>query len=277
MQRVLIPKKVSFIMAAFDESDSIITQAINSVRKQSRKNWELIIVLDNPKQERLKKILRSYAAKDKRIKCIFNEKNIGRAASRNKAVNESTGDYLAVLDADDVASPDRVALQSDFLDKHKEISLVFGQAEFIDMQGRVFKSFSPKRKEFENISRTIFSNNPLIHSTMTVRSEVLKTTPYNKIFTRSQDYEFWLRCVGKKYLFSGIEKPIVKYRVSKDDPITRVRKQKDVFKFGLRALLKNFRYFLFNPYYYSMLIRFVCSRVVSLVVPENALARFVKR
>jgi hypothetical protein len=79
------------------------------------------------------------------------------------------------------------------------------------MNGSKFKQHLPKRIEFENIKKNIFGNNPLIHSTMTVRREVLIKVPYNRNFIRSQDYEFWLRCIAKGYSFSGLEKKVVNY------------------------------------------------------------------
>lgn len=91
---------VSVIMPAYN-SGLFISKAIDSVINQTYIDWELLIV-DDCSTDNTAEIVSDYLIKDKRIKYFKNLSNSGAAASRNKAVKEAKGQYLAFLDSDDI-------------------------------------------------------------------------------------------------------------------------------------------------------------------------------
>ena len=110
--------KVSIIMACYN-AESFIVSSVESVLRQTYKNLELIIVDDASKDSSLA-LARSLAEKDSRIKVFSLEKNRGAGAARNFAISKADGDWLAILDADDVFLQDKLALQVEMVSKDRK-------------------------------------------------------------------------------------------------------------------------------------------------------------
>lgn len=124
MQEMIIKGLVSIIMPVYN-SEKYIDDAIQSVLSQTYSNWELIIVNDGCTDKTVEKI-KSY--KDERIFLYNLDKNMGRGFARNYAIKQCRGEFVAIFDADDISLPRRLELQVKFLNYHKEISIVGGQA-----------------------------------------------------------------------------------------------------------------------------------------------------
>ena len=103
--------KVSVIMSAFNEEIEYIQLAIDSILNQTFKDFEFIIILDNPSNETLKNYLISRKQEDCRIKFYANEKNIGLANCLNKGISLAKGDLICRMDADDISLPNRLEIQ----------------------------------------------------------------------------------------------------------------------------------------------------------------------
>ena len=102
---------VSIIMPSYNTS-RYIEDTINSVRQQSYKNWELIIV-DDCSTDNTDEVVAKY--NDNRIKYFKNDKNSGAAVSRNKALREAKGRWIAFLDSDDLWLPEKLEKQIHFM------------------------------------------------------------------------------------------------------------------------------------------------------------------
>lgn len=107
----------SVIMPAYN-SEKYIDEAIESVIRQTYKNWELIIVNDASTDD-TEKIIKSYEEKDKRIKLISLAENQGVANARNMAIQIAEGRYIAFLDADDYWEKEKLQEQIKFMKKIK--------------------------------------------------------------------------------------------------------------------------------------------------------------
>ena len=201
---------VSVIMAA-KNVEKYISEAIDSVINQTYKNWELIIVDDGSNDTTLS-IINDYTKNDSRIKIIHNEKSVGQAFARNTAVKNSSGDFLAILDADDIAMPDRITEQVHFLENNPNVSAIGGHAEIIDDNG---KSLGIKRKAL-NIDAIRFSlllQNQFIHSTMMIRRGVFnKFGGYDNNFIYAEDYDLWSKIIEKNIVLN-IDKVVSKFRI----------------------------------------------------------------
>ena len=103
---------VSIIMPSYNTA-KYISQSIDSVIKQTHTNWELIIV-DDCSTDNTDEIIKPYL-KDSRIKYLKNEKNSGAAVSRNYALREAKGKWVAFLDSDDIWEPKKLELQLEFM------------------------------------------------------------------------------------------------------------------------------------------------------------------
>lgn len=109
--------EISVIMSTYNETEDQIDLAINSILNQSFANFELILINDNPDNNKLDNQLRDYKRKDQRIKYIKNLENMGLASSLNIGLKNASSKYIARMDADDISMPDRLKVEIDFLKK----------------------------------------------------------------------------------------------------------------------------------------------------------------
>ncbi|WP_082879750.1 glycosyltransferase family 2 protein [Methylomonas methanica] len=127
------PASVSVIMTVYN-SDRFIKEAIVSILKQTFRNLELIIVNDGSADNSLE-LARDFATHDNRIKLIT-QTNQGIGSATQRGINESRGEYIAIMDSDDISLPERLALQKQFLDLHPDIDAVGSQWRMLHADGR---------------------------------------------------------------------------------------------------------------------------------------------
>jgi glycosyltransferase involved in cell wall biosynthesis len=125
--------KISVITAVYN-GERFLVKTIESILNQTFKNFEYILINDCSKDKSLK-IMKEYKKKDKRIVLINNKKNIGSASSRNLGLKMARGGYIAILDHDDLALPERLEKEQNYLEKNPDIFLVSGQSINIDEFG----------------------------------------------------------------------------------------------------------------------------------------------
>ena len=229
---------VSVIMAA-KNVDKYISEAIDSVINQTYKNWELIVV-DDGSNDNTPSILENYARNNNKIKVLHNETSTGQAIARNTAVQNSNGYFLAILDADDVAMPDRLEHQVNFLVNNPKILAIGGHAEIIDANG---KSLGIKRKAM-NIDAIRFSlllQNQFIHSTMMIRREIFDGFGgYNNDFLYAEDYDLWSRIIEKNIIVN-IDKVLSKFRIQPGSVTMMTNTQKVQLRNNMVVVFRNVR------------------------------------
>lgn len=194
-----------------------LREAIESCLNQTYTNLELIIIDDGSLDNSLE-IIKSF--EDKRIRLIINEANKGQSYSRNKGIKESSGEYIAVMDADDVAYLDRIEKQVNFLLGNKNISIIGSFVSIIDEQSKIIKT---RRLPVANddIKVDLIFNCPLVHSSVMWRKCDFEyyDLSYSLDFVYAQDMELWSRVMF--YLnFSNIPEPLVYSRFRNKDSIT---------------------------------------------------------
>lgn len=124
----MIDGLVSIIMPSWNTA-KFIGASIRSVIDQTYQNWELIIV-DDCSTDNTDEVVKPFLT-DKRVKYIHNEKNSGAALTRNKAMREAQGEWIAFLDSDDLWMPEKLEKQINFMEKHGYV-LSYTEYEKID-------------------------------------------------------------------------------------------------------------------------------------------------
>lgn len=189
---------VSVIMAAYN-ADKYIAEAIESILSQTYSNWELIIA-DDVSNDRTAEIIDSYKKKDNRIKSMRLDKNSGSVIARNVAIEKSLGKYLAILDSDDVALPDRLTTQVEFLESNKDIDFVGSYVELIDESGEIIGK-KKKPLTHEEIKFPILLQIQFVMSAVTlIKSVVVEIGGLDNNYLYVEDYDLWDRLLlrGKK-------------------------------------------------------------------------------
>ncbi|MFK7899753.1 MAG: glycosyltransferase [Cyclobacteriaceae bacterium] len=185
--------KISIILPAYNPPIVFFRQAIESVLDQVYTNWELCISDDNSTDPLVKKVIKEYAAKDKRIKYVIRKKNGHISANSNSAIELATGEFCSLLDHDDLLTPDalyQVVLQ---LNKNKELDFIYSDEDKIDEQGQLLNPyFKPDWSP-----DYILSINYSTHLSTYRRIILNKIGGFRIGFEGSQDHDLVLRFVDE--------------------------------------------------------------------------------
>lgn len=199
--------KVSIIMSVFNTKKEFLDCAIQSILKQTFKDFEFIIINDGSDKECLDNIL---YYKDSRIKIINNEINIGLTKSLNKGLTVATGKYIARMDSDDFSYPTRIEKQFEYMESHPEIDIL---GSWVRENDKVRKSCGSVKTEWR-YARMLFDNVGIYHPTAFIRTDFMKKNnyKYNENILKAQDFELWTRCLqnGKMYVFPKV---LLEYRI----------------------------------------------------------------
>ena len=200
---------VSVIMPVYN-TKQWVWEAIESILNQTFKEFEFIII-DDCSTDWSYEICQEYAKKDKRIRLYRNEKNSWVAFTKNRLIELSTTDYLASQDSDDVSFLDRLQLQYNFLEEHKDYAVVWWNNVIIDENWNVIWH----RKYSDNIRSVILKKSPVSHpTTMMRKSDFLAVWWYTKV-KYVEDYDLWIKLYSEWYKIKNINKDLLKYRIRK--------------------------------------------------------------
>ena len=198
---------VSVIMPVYN-AEKYIEEAIESVLKQTFMNFELIIVNDGS-TDHSEQIILGY--KDKRIRYIRHHKNQGLIVSLNEGVQYAIGEFIARLDADDIAHPQRFFRQVQFLLRHPDHSICGSSYSVINGKGQ--KKFIVKLPSSDKQIRTLlFFGNCICHSSVMFRKKVLQNEVYRPAYQLCEDYDLWSRMVDQSKV-AVLPEPLIQYRL----------------------------------------------------------------
>lgn len=201
---------VSVIMTTLD-SARFVEEALKSILAQTYQNWEMIVV-DGGSTDGTTSILRKYA--DSRIH-IFECKGLKRSAQLNHAIKKANGEYLAIMDSDDIALPQRLEKQLQYMQKNTSVSLLGSWSEYIDENGNILE-INKRPIEHENIVKNLFNfGHPSLSSIMFRRSILDSGQYFNESLQGLEDIEWYLR-ISSFARFSIIPIVLMKFRQTKD-------------------------------------------------------------
>ncbi len=207
------PPQVSVLMPVYNAS-RYLEAAIASIQAQTYTHFELLLV-DDASLDDSWKILQRLAAADPRLRLFRNAQNRGVPYSRNLLFENVSpaSEYLAIMDSDDLAKPERLALQVAYLRSHSELQGVGSALEIINEEGRVIA-----RRGYEctppKILRQSLSANPFAHPSLLLRRSLLsKIGQYNESFRSCEDYDFLMRAL-ERYSLANLPEALMQYRIS---------------------------------------------------------------
>lgn len=202
--------EVTVVMPVYNAQDYLIT-AVESILNQSYCDFEFIII-DDGSIDNSYQILNEYALKDSRIVLIRRE-NKGLVYTLNQACDLAKGAFIARMDADDEALPERLAIQVDFLKTHREISVAGGQVELIDSDGWPIMTMGELTQHADiDQAHMRGEGGAIIHPAATLRKELLhEVGGYSESYTCAEDLDLWLRMAEVGQL-ANCSEVILKYR-----------------------------------------------------------------
>lgn len=246
MDKTLNPK-ISVLISVFN-CGPYIQESVESILNQTYPDFELIIVDDNSTDGTLE-YLKSLT--DKRIRLHITQKRTGFVECLNIGIDLAKGEYIARMDGDDIALPDRFEKQVAFMETNKDVIVCGGGYQIIGSQ----RQFIPRLKDYQIITE-LLTYCPFAHPTVFIRTKILKNNNirYDVQYKVAEDYRLWtiLSEFGK---FANIPDIVLKYRIHSNQA-TKVKANEieeitkliafDYVK-KICSNHKNIEYFCFKP------------------------------
>ncbi len=195
------------IALSMRDAAATIRSAICSVLAQTFVDWEMIVIDDGSSDQSVS-LVREFA--DDRIQVHADGEQRGLAARLNQAIDLSRGRYIARMDADDVAYPDRLARQVEFLEANPHVDLVGAGMMVFEGEGTPVGIF-PSRVTHEEICARPFAGFYLAHPTWVGKSEWFRRWRYDPACRKAQDQDLLLRSYSESR-FAALREPLVGYR-----------------------------------------------------------------
>jgi hypothetical protein len=197
------------VLLVMHNDEAFVGAAIDSVLAQTFSDFELLIV-DDASTDRSREVAASY--RDPRVRLLANPTNRGAGASRNAGLAAIASEYVAELDGNDVAVPQRLARQLAYLETHPEVAVVGGQARLIDVAGRRIGTFTRPTTDLGIRWCGIFQS-PVIHSAVMYRRAIVwgELGGYEEQFRFGEDFDLWCR-LARTHVIRNLPQTLVAYR-----------------------------------------------------------------
>lgn len=222
--------EVSVIMATFNSAE-FVEEAITSILKQTFSNIELIIV-DGASTDRTHEIVKTQVDRDKRIVFHIQKTNSGAVSARNTAIDLSRGQWIAILDSDDIALPKRLEEQLGYVELNSEIVLLGSGSIEIDANGKPAKKY-----QYPSLHRELVNNLERLgaffpHSSCLYRKESLnRIGRFDPRFIAAEDFDVYLRLseIGQ---IACLSQPLIKLR-RHNTSMSQINNGRPVFVYAL--------------------------------------------
>lgn len=240
---------VSIVVPVYN-SEKFILDTINTVEKQSYKNWELIFV-DDCSKDNSTKIIKERIKNNNKIKLIELKKNSGAATARNVGIDESKGSYIAFLDSDDLWKKEKLENQLAFI-KENGCAFSFTGYEFADEYG--LGNGKVVKVPFKMNYKKALKNTTIFTSTVMFDLEKISKDQIKFENIKSEDTATWWKVLKSGYVAYGLNENLTYYRrtsgtlsSNKFEAIKRIwnlyRKQE---KLNIFVSFYNFCFYAFN-------------------------------
>lgn len=218
----MVTPLVSVFIPAYNCEEYII-QSVESMLNQTYENIEVIIVDDGSSDNTVSLI---NSLNDDRIRLYQNTENKGIPYTRNRGLGLAKGKYMAIMDADDIAYPTRIAKQVEFLEKHTDHIAIgsYYDKQFESGKTRTIKLFANNHAMMKYM---LMFFDPISNPSAMVRLEPVKMNNivYNEQYFVAQDYDFWLKLIEYGKL-GMIQEPLITYRSGHANITARSKNEK---------------------------------------------------
>lgn len=200
--------KVTVLLPVYN-GEKYLKETVDSILLQSYANFEFLIIDDGSTDESIK-IIESF--KDQRIRVLRNSKRIKLAGALNRGLKEASSPYIARMDADDIALPDRLQKQVAFMDGHPEIGVCGSAIQIFGEKER--KRIETYPSDAEEIKAYALFDCPFCHPATILRRDMVLGNElfYDGSYYPTEDYELWTRAIDC-FPTANLRDVLLKYRV----------------------------------------------------------------
>lgn len=256
---------ISVIMGVFNQWDEEELQAsVNSILKQSYGNFEFII-WDDGSHPDAARLLQELPAQDKRIVLAGKDENHGLAYSLNECIRLAQGKYIARMDADDMAHPDRFAKQVEFLESHPEYGWCGTNTLLFDENG----VWGSRNMPQEPTMRDYYHYSPYVHPSVMFRARLFdENLGYldSEETLRCEDYEIFMNLVQRGQKGYNLQEQLFYYRETRDS----YKKRKARFRINEAKI--RYRNYRKMGKLFPVGWLYVCRPLLAIVVPSGVVS-----
>lgn len=205
-------QKIAVIMSAYNEREEWLRESIESILNQTYGNIHFYIVLDNPTNETLRNVIEAYEREDDRITFLFNEQNMGLVGSLNKAIGYVEEEYVARMDADDIADKLRLEKEMQFMQQNR-LDFVMAGADFVYDNGEVGPGDVIPTLLPEKMKEVQKYGNVSIHSSWLLKKSVYTALGGYREVKYCEDLDFVIRALQAQVRIGRMEEHLIRYRL----------------------------------------------------------------
>lgn len=225
--------KISVVVPAYKTPEKFLRQMIDSLRTQTYKNWELCIANGSPEDRDMESVLREYHSQDERIRYKNLDENLGIAENTNEAFAMATGEFVGLLDHDDLLAPNALFEIASVLESDRETDVVYTDEDKVTTD--LSEHFQPHLKPDFNLD-LLRSNNYICHF-FTVRREIVERVGgFRREFDGAQDYDFIFRCTEAARRIRHVPEILYHWRTHKASTADNPASKMYAFDAGKRAI-----------------------------------------
>ena len=224
--------KISIIVPVYNPSENLLREMIHSVIDQIYPYWELCLADDASPEPHVKRILQEYANRDERIKIILRENNGHISATSNSALTLATGDFIALLDHDDIITPDALYEVALLLNKHPEADMIYSDEDFLNEKNQLESPFFKP----DWCPDSFLSKMYTCHLGVYRHSIIKQIGGFRLGYEGSQDYDLVLRFTEKTDNIFHIPKVLYHWRIHAESTAGDATAKPYAYEAGVRAM-----------------------------------------
>ncbi len=224
---------ISIAVPAYQTPVEFLRQMIESLIVQTYSNWELCIVNASPDNEEMQKVLAEYSAGDSRVRFCNLKENLGIAENTNRAFAMTKGEFVGLLDHDDLLAPNALYEIVKILQDHPQADALYTDEDKVTTE--LDEHFQPHLKPDFNLD-LLRSNNYICHFFVVRKSIVEKTGGFRKEFDGAQDYDFIFRCTENAGEVLHVPEILYHWRTHKASTADNPASKMYAFEAGKRAI-----------------------------------------
>lgn len=224
---------ISIAVPAYQTPVEFLRQMIESLIVQTYSNWELCIVNASPDNEEMQKVLAEYSAGDSRVRFCNLKENLGIAENTNRAFAMTKGEFVGLLDHDDLLAPNALYEIVKILQDHPQADALYTDEDKVTTE--LDEHFQPHLKPDFNLD-LLRSNNYICHFFVVRKSIVEKAGGFRKEFDGAQDYDFIFRCTENAGEVLHVSEILYHWRTHKASTADNPASKMYAFEAGKRAI-----------------------------------------
>lgn len=224
---------ISIAVPAYQTPVEFLRQMIESLIVQTYSNWELCIVNASPDNEEMQKVLAEYSAGDSRVRFCNLKENLGIAENTNRAFAMTKGEFVGLLDHDDLLAPNALYEIVKILQDHPQADALYTDEDKVTTG--LDEHFQPHLKPDFNLD-LLRSNNYICHFFVVRKSIVEKAGGFRKEFDGAQDYDFIFRCTENAGEVLHVPEILYHWRTHKASTADNPASKMYAFEAGKRAI-----------------------------------------